>query len=272
MKFLFPLFIIYSLSYPCLAQNSLKKVKDIPSKEVTHLMVDRLGNFFTVTRSGEVKKYDPNGKVLARLKDKKIKITLLEPWYHPAVFIYDQKKQAIYSFDRNLENRKEGIVEPSVAVEPYLVCPRGDNRLLILDAGDYSIKVVNPLTNTLQSEFSLGEELVASQPEFVYLREYQNLIFLLDRKSGIWILNNIGKLVNRIEATGLNNFNFFGEEVYYLKGNQLQFFDLYTEETRSINLSNNYRFALTTDERIITIDQKNLISIFELPSSLIEDK
>ncbi len=260
------IFILTSLiAFNCLvgeAQPAPQKIKEIKSGEVTQLMVDRLGNFFTVTRSGEIKKYDPDGKVISKLKSRTITPTLVEPWYHPSIFVFDRKAQRYSFYDRHFENVRQYSIEPSWAIEPYLICPRSDNRLLVLDKADYSIKVVNPLTNQVQSEFLIDAALVSGDPEFIYLREYQNLIFLLDRKSGIIILNNIGKVINKISVAGLNNFNFFGEEIYYFTDNRINFFDLYTEESRFLPLERNYRFALITDERIIGITDKNKIILY----------
>jgi hypothetical protein len=255
--------ILVMVSFSGIAQPAPKKIKELKSKEVAQLVVDRLGDFFTVTTSGEIKKFDPDGKMFSRLKSRTIKPTLVEPWYHPSIFVFDRNNQKYFFFDRHFENVREYAVEPSWAVEPFLICPRGDNRLLVLDKADYSIKLVNPLTNQLQSEFAIDAALVASNPEFSYMREYQNMIFLLDSKSGIIILSNIGKLISKIEVAGINNFNFFGEEMYYLSENKINFFDLYSEEKRTIPLDGNYRFALATDERIIAVSDKNKIVLYE---------
>jgi hypothetical protein len=82
------------------------------------------------------------------------------------------------------------------------------------------------------------------------------MLFLLDPETGIYIFNNIGKRVNHIQASGLLHFNFFGEELYYLHENKINFFDLYTEENRTILVDPGFQFALVTDERILVIQQK----------------
>lgn len=268
MKFIFLLISFFVLVHTGSSQDALKKISEIKAKGITQVGVDRLGNFFTVTSGGAIKKFDPNGKVLEKLKVGKVNVTLLEGWYHPTIFIYDRKKQTVTTFDRHFESKRETIIDPSIAVEPFLICPRGDNRMLVLDAGDYSIKLVNPFGNTVQSEFTIDRSVISESPEFVYMREYQNMIFLLDRKKGIIILNNIGKVITTIPAPGLSNFNFFGEEIYFFHDQKLNFFDLYTEEVRSVPMNKNYRFVLATDERIITISEKNTIELFELPALL----
>jgi hypothetical protein len=120
------------------AQNGFKKIKEWNSKPVASVAVDRLGNFFLVYAKGGVKKFDPDGKKMASLSG--IKPTLLEPWFHPAIFIYDRATQKYFSYGRFFENVQVKDIEPQFAIEPYLACPTHDNRLWILDRADYSLK------------------------------------------------------------------------------------------------------------------------------------
>jgi hypothetical protein len=251
----------FLFSFQVQSQTPLKKIKEFKSSEVTQVSVDRLGNFFLVFKNGSIKKYDPQGKVTTSLKWKNT--TLLEPWYHPSIFIYDKKKQRYTTYGRNFENGRQTSMEPAWAIEPALVCPSNDNKLWLFDRADASIKKVNPLSNEVLIEFNLDTAKLKTKPDFTHLREYQSMIFLLDKNSGIIILNNIGKQINKIEKVGIGNFNFFGEELYYLDGSSIKLFDLYTEETREIKVEGDNKFALVTDERIILVNKKNMVSVFE---------
>ncbi len=243
------------------SQVPLQKIKEFKSSQVNQVSVDRLGNFFLVLKNGSIKKYDRQGKVIASIKGKDI--TILEPWYHPSIFIYNKKKQTYATYGRNFESERQAAVEPAWAIEPALVCPSNDNKLWLFDQADASLKKVNPFTNEVLIEFNLDTTKFKSKPDFTHLREYQSMIFLLDKNSGIVILNNIGKQINKIEMMGIGNFNFFGEELYYLGYNSIHLFDLYTEETRVIKVEGENKFALITDERIILVNRKNSVSVFE---------
>jgi hypothetical protein len=251
-------FLLYSQVQ---SQIPLKKIKEFKSSEIIQSSVDRLGNFFLVLKMGSIKKYDPQGKVTASLKEKNI--TLLEPWYHPSIFIYNKKKQSYATYGRNFENESQTPIEPAWAIDPALVCPSNDNKLWLFDQADASIKKVNPLTSEVLIEFSVDTTKFKTKPDFTQLREYQSMIFLLDKNSGIVILSNIGKQINKIEKVGIGNFNFFGEELYYLDGNSIKLFDLYTEETREIKVEGNNKFALVTDERIILVNKMNRVLVLE---------
>ena len=238
-----------------------KKIKEIKSAEVICATVDRLGNFFIVSKNNVIKKFDAQGKLMATLKGKNT--TLLEPWYHPSIFLYNQLNQKYWIYGRYFENGKEYSLDPSWAIQPTLVCPSNDNKLWLFDAADASIKKVNPITKEVVIEFYTDTLTARAASVYAHLREYQNMIFLLDQQSGISVYSHIGKRIYQIDTKGINNFNFFGEELYYLDGTKMKFFDLGTGTTREIEVGVEYKYVLASDESIILISQKNRILLFE---------
>jgi len=239
-------------------QPQLTKIKEWHVGNITTVSVDRIGNFFIVQKKGSIKKYDPNGKVIASLR--KVNATLLEPWYHPTIFIYNRSNQTYLNYGRFFENVQILKLLPEYAIDPYLVCPTHDNRLWILDKADYSLKKINPLSRELLTEFPLPLE--GSTPQFTYLKEYQNIIFLQE-KNAIWIINSsLGNVIEKIESKQLGNFGFFGQEIYYLENNIIHFINLLTEDRYEIKLEGNTTFALVTDERVLTVSPDNKISLY----------
>jgi hypothetical protein len=53
--------------------------------------------------------------------------------------------------------------------------------------------------------------------------------------------------------------------LYYPLGNIIQLMDLTTEAIRQISVEGSNRFALITDERIILVDKKNKVKVWEIP-------
>ncbi len=237
-----------------------KSIKEIITKSVAQVSVDRLGNFFIVQQNGVLKKYDLNGKLIA--SSKSATCTLLEPWYHPVIFQYDKKKQQITTSGRNFENSKLTKIDPAWAINPQLVCPTNDNKLWLYDEADASLKKINPLSGEVIFEFGIDTIQFKVKPNFTHLREYQSLVFLLDKNSGIYLFNTIGKQINKIEKVGIQNFNFFGEELYYLADDYIVLYDLYTEENRKIKVTEKNQFVIVTDERVILFSGKHA-SVFE---------
>lgn len=256
--------LIFALLFFCgpsgYSQTNLKKIKEWKANHVTLLTEDRLGNFFLVSSKGKIKKYDETGKLVASVS--KIAPTLIEPWYHPSIFIYSRRNQSYSVYGRNFEDRKDFTIEPAFAIEPTLVCPTHDNKLWILDKADWSLKKVNPLSTEVIQEFTLDPSVLMPSSEFTYLREYLNLLFLIDKNSGIVILNHLGKVIETIEIQNLNQVYFFGDELYYLESNTLKFSNLLTEERHEVKLPEETIQAVMTDELIITLNFRKRISLY----------
>ncbi len=252
---LFILTAAFNLFFHCgFGQVVGKKIKDLKFKGVAQVNVDRLGNFFVIAKNGTIHKYDAKGKEMASLKH--ASATLLEPWFHPIIFLYNQKNQTITNYGRHFENARITPLDPAWAIEPTLACPTNDNKIWIYDGSDASLKKVNPFTQEVMSEFPIDTTQFKSPPHFTHLREYQSMLFLLDPALGIFIYSNIGKPINQIKVSGLNHFNFFGEELYFIHDKNILFYDLFSEEQRKIAVEGDFQFVLVTDERILLINQK----------------
>jgi len=248
--------------------QTLKKVKEFKPGKIENITIDRLGDFFIMLKNGTITKYDANGKVLATVTLPQSP-TLLEPWFHPRIMAYNQREQTYTLYDRNLENPISQKVDPAVAIRPMLACPTNDNQLLVLDQADWSIKKVNAATNQVMDEFYLDSTQFGRKPDIRLIREYQNLIFILDQNAGILFYNSVGKKINRIYPASAN-FGFFGEELYYLQPGKIVFFDLYTEKTRELKVPD-ARWALVSDERVMLVSDKGKVTLYEFSRDMLKD-
>jgi hypothetical protein len=75
-----------------------------------------------------------------------------------------------------------------------------------------------------------------SRPDFRFLRQYQNNVYLVDHTSGIFVFDNLGNYRKKLLFTGLDFITFRGDELVYLAQGQLHFFHLYnlTERTQAL--------------------------------------
>jgi len=254
MKFLLS-FVLVIVQLASFAQ--LNKVTDLNIANIVAASVDRLGNFYFVLPSGTLQKYDPDGNLLDEVKEGVIPLTLLEPWNPLKVFTYSYSNKMMKHWDHHLTLLEEKPLEASLSITPQLVCPANEvHKAWILDAADYSIKKVNLATNEIEIDAILPKEWASDDSNYVFMREYQNRIFLLDKNKGILMLNMLGKLITTIEVTGLDFFNFMGEELSYRKGSEIMLFDLFTGETRiaaSLDPAKTITTSIITDERLVLI-------------------
>lgn len=257
-----PLSIIVFFFIFSSAHAQLEKVKELTLSNISTLSVDRLGNFYFVLPTGIIQKYDPDGRLIDESLISALPLTLLEPWNPLKVFSYSNKNSQYRYWDHHLELLDEKILEPSLSISPHLVCPANENnKAWILDVADYSLKRVDMITNKIDLEESLPADWIDKNTHFVFIREYQNRVFLLDESKGIFMLNNLGKPITTIGVKGLTFFNFLGQELCYGDGLKIMLLDLFTGESRifaTLPTTENIVGTIITDERLVVVTGANV--------------
>lgn len=252
----------------CLSSyGQLHKVNTLNIKNISLASVDRLGNFYFVLPSGKMQKYDGEGTLLDETTSSILPITLLEPWNPLKVFTYSSQQRKYQFWDHHLERLEDKSLEPSFSITPQLVCPANENnKAWILDIADYSLKRVDLLTHKIDLETTLPSDWGNENSKIVFMREYQNRIFLLDQQKGILMLNNLGIPITTIKIIGLTFFNFVGQELCYRNGNDILLLDLFTGDIRKVATLpdiENIIETILTDERLVVVTRSD-IQIFRM--------
>ncbi len=238
-----------------------KKIKTLEvSDTIVYAAVDRPGELYILTASGQLQKFDTNGKLLALHKNKPAP-TLFDPRDGSRLFAFFRESRQYHFLNPSLEIVQAFSIDSAFAIDPWLACISGDHNVWLVDAADWTLKKINTSTGAVSIEETMDVKPKKQKTDFTFLREYQGFVFLLDASEGILIFNSVGKLIKTISVKKLSYFNFLGEELYYLQGDVLRFFDLFTAETREQKLTQPGNFALITDERFFLI-RKNAIEIF----------
>jgi hypothetical protein len=218
---------------------------------VTFAGIDRPGDLFIVMSDGWVRKYDKNGVEIVSKKFTSAP-TLFDPRDGTLSFAYFREGQRLEYLSPDMSVSVEKVLNPEFAISAWQVCP-SKNELWILDSADLSLRQTLDRGTAVAYDANWTGPKPSSLEGIVFMREYLNFLFVLDRQTGIYMFNNLGKPIRHIKEENLFWFNFLGEELYYSKGQALHFIDLYTGETREIALPWQSQFALLTDERLILV-------------------
>ena len=198
-------------------------------QNVLQVTTDRAGDFYAITDQA-IHKYDSSGTVL-QVAQTPSPTTLFDTGNGVRLLAYLRGTQEYLIYPPSLSPREPEKIDPSFAIEPWLICSSGDYNLVILDAADWSVKKIDTRRSVVDHEFNL--ETDDTTPGYTYMREYQGFLFLLDRK-GIGIYNRLGMRVRYLLVEGLGSFHFLGQELYYYRDGRIHFTDLFTLETRSV--------------------------------------
>lgn len=216
--------------------------------------VDRPGDIYITAKDGTIQHFDTDGQLKATLTTPIP--DLFDPRDGSRLFAFYRKARRYDFLNPSFEVTKSVHMDSSMVVDPLLVCPSGDYNLWAIDAADKTLKKIDPSTSAIAVEVILKEFPDLSSIKFI--REYQGFLFIHDAKSGIIVFSGMGRQLKKLGDDNISYFNFIGEELYYKQGNQLQLFNLFTTETRSLPVTQSAQIALITDERLYLLNGRTM--------------
>jgi hypothetical protein len=258
MKTIFQILIILSPLF-AFAQTKIKTVE--VSDTILYSAIDRPGDIYVVTKDGQIQKFDKDGKLIVVYKHHGAP-TLFDPRDGAKLFAYYRGKQQYDYYNPSFDIVTSYRIDSAFAIEPWLIAPSGEKKLWVLDNADHSLKKISPVDAQVEVEVVIDASLIEDATAFTWIREYQNFVFLLNPKRGIFVFNSLGKHIKTIPAKAINSFNFLGEELYYLAGDVVHFTNLFTAESRQMRLESKPRSIILSDERMVLVFFKSF-EIFE---------
>jgi hypothetical protein len=255
-------FLVFAGLLLCTICHAQKKLKTVEvSDTIVYATVDRPGDIYIVTKEGQIQKFDKDGKLIVVYKHKGAP-TLFDPRDGARLFAYYRNGQQYDYHGPSFDIVASYRIDSAFAIEPWLIAPASGQKLWVLDNADHSLKKLNPSEAQVEVEVIIDATLIEDATAFTYLREYQNFVFLLNPARGIFVFNSLGKHIKIIPVNGSTAFNFIGEDLYFLSGNEVRLTNLFSAESRSIKLNSRPKFIILTDERMVQIGHKTL-DIFE---------
>lgn len=250
MKTLLSVLLLVAAASHTAAQQKIRTIT--LSDTIVSATVDRPGDVYVLTTGGQIQRFDKDGKLSLLYKAEQTP-TLFDPRDGARLFAYYREDQHYEFLNPSFEPMRAYKIDPSFAIQPWLICPSGEYKLWILDNADHSLKKIDIKAEEVELEVVVDSTLIHNAEAFTTMREYQSFVFLLNPAKGIFIFNNLGLHIRTLPVPGIGSFNFLGEELYYLRGNTLEFFNLFTAGTRQMKIEPGYSQALLTDERMFLI-------------------
>jgi hypothetical protein len=253
MKNLF--FYLIIIAVPCVAQQKIKTLE--VNDTIVQAYVDRPGDLYLMTKDGQIQKYDQDGELVILYKAE-ILPTLFDPRDGARLFAYYRGSQHYEYRSPSFEVTTSFRIDSSFVIQPWLICPSGDQKLWVLDAADHSLKKIYPQHSVVEIEVVIDSTLIRDATIFQTMREYQGFVFLHEPKKGIHIFNGMGKHIKTIDAPWIHSFNFLGEELYFVAQGKLKFFDLFSAEFREVTPEQRRGNILLTDSRLFHIQTRKV--------------
>ena len=190
--------------------------------------LDRRGSLYVADADNNLRQYSAEGLPLNTYAPTQPgHVAQVEAWNVSSTLVFNDDRQQLVLLDRFLalitEIRLADVLDGTVRVAT--LAP--DNHIWLLDESNLVLREYDPSTQRLVQNTPLDLLIGRSRPDFRFLRQYQNNIYLLDRSTGIYVFDNLGTFKKKLPFAGLSTVGFRGDELYYLDGGALHFFHLY---------------------------------------------
>ncbi|UII21257.1 hypothetical protein [Fulvivirga ligni] len=254
---------LFLLSLAVKAQDfTLIKTVNITTPEA--VSIDKLGKIYIADKQGNVNRYLPDGSLdITFSSQKQGHIGLIEAWNPLKTFVFYDDLQE-YAFLNRFLTASESFPLYDLSDFNSLATISYDNNLWIIDMVDYSLKKYD--LNYGQFTITTNFDLLLNPDDYdiTFIKEYQNLVFMSDYNSGIYIFDNLGNYLRQIPTREVEYFNFQDNSIYYLSGDSLVSTDIYSLKSKNSALPSKAKFALSAESNLYLIDDEQIM-IYKRP-------
>jgi hypothetical protein len=233
----------------CQAQLAVEK--NVPGPVVTAQSVDRRGDFYLAFKNGTVAKYDTTGRQLVNYSPIRLgQVTLIDPWNPLKTFLFYEEFQSIVILDRFMSPTVEYDLTGKSQSFIRLACPSQDNSFWLIDESYNGLIKFDPIEQKIQSKIPFNASVPISG-QILFIREYQNVLFISLEGGGIVYFDNMGNYQGIIDSPPCDFFCFSKNQLY-LTSNDIVFIrDLYSNEKNEISLPDTYLHTLLIGHRVV---------------------
>ncbi|HEY8402649.1 MAG TPA: hypothetical protein VIK89_15375 [Cytophagaceae bacterium] len=240
--------LINSASYSQTSNsNEWELIATVNVPNIHVISTDPYNNIYIGDKSGNIIKTDATGKIIHNFSpSRKGEIALLEAWRSVNIFAFYRELQTYTILDRFLNTSSPATkFNRDLIGFARLASFSSDNNLWIIDDIEFSLKKLNLSFQQLDVNTRLDLLLDPQQYDLNFMREYQNLLFINDKNSGILIFDNLGNYKTTLPHKGLDFFCFDKNNIYFLTDNTIKSIDVYTYKETSIPLPDgNFKKAI----------------------------
>ena len=227
------LFAFPGFSY---AQSNYILEKKISLKSVTAAAIDQKKHIYVADSEGNIVQYDSLGKrLLVYSPDKIGTVTSMATSQTMRLFAFYRDFQEYVMLNRFLDQTSRQKFESEDIGFVRLATLASDNNLWVFDENDISIKKYNPQLNKVIAKVALDLMFGQKRQEIIYLKEYQNLLYLVDKNSGIWVFDNLGNFKKKMIYSDIQGFTVAGKFMYIIQAQKIKQLSLY-DSTQSEKL------------------------------------
>lgn len=262
---LFPLFTF--------AQESKKlgtPLAEITLEKIDLISFDTKDQLFASTISGDIYLYNQYGEQLNLFSPaRQGRLAQLEAGWTVNIFSFSSDLQEYRILDRFLNPLVDegfSLADINLAKAATL----GNNNVVwVWDESDLSLKSMDYLRNILIQSQPLNLILQSDDLNVTEIREFKNRLFMNVPASGVFIFDNQGNLMRKIEIKDIAKLCYYNDHLLWLEGRNLMAISLSTDERFILaTLENPEANYIQIGQERFAIASEGKVCLYQMPSWL----
>jgi hypothetical protein len=231
------------LAMPAFAQQldstaSLTFSHTLPISSPTTISVDRNGSVYFMDPNRSLFMLDSLGNPLNTFSPpSRGRIKSVEAWNPMKMLLFYEDRQELILLDRFMRPiANTRLTDLGYMGNVQAATLTSDDSFWLFNESDFTLSKIDLRYQKPIIETPLDLILDKARFDVRFIREYQNMVYLLDYNGGVYVFDNLGNYKKKLPFTGVSYIGFRGNELYFVKDKQLHFFDLYLFRDRIIPL------------------------------------
>jgi hypothetical protein len=218
------------------------------------ISLDNQDFIFVADQEGNLYQYNLSGQLINNFSPpRQGRLSQLEAFWTVNIFTFSTDLQEYRILDRFINPISENKI-PAENIALAKAATLGNNNIIwILDETDLSIKQFDFRTRRIIQQQPLNLVLENTSLDVLDIREHQNLLFLNISGQGIYIFDNQGNFIKRLQVFPKNRLSFWKGYLCLLEGETIRLVDFQSGAEEKFQLS------LGTDATGILVNRKAVI-------------
>jgi hypothetical protein len=264
--------VLAALAIPAFAQQqdssvSLMFSHSLPTASPTAISVDRKGSVYLLDPKRSLFMLDSTGKPVNTFSPpSRGRITAVEAWNPMKLFLFYEDRQELMLLDRFMRPiASTRLTDLGFMGNVRAATLTSDDSFWLFNESDFTLSKIDLRYQKPIIETPLDLILDKARFDVRFMREYQNMVYLLDYNGGVYVFDNLGNYKKKLPFTGVAYIGFSGNELYFVKDNQLHFFDLYQLQERILPLpADKVYLSALISEGLVYLFSKDQADVYRL--------
>lgn len=231
-----------------------------PIQAGSAVSTDRNGNIYLLDQKRNIVQLDSLGKLINVFSPPvRGRIATIDAWNPMKILAFYQDRQQLLLLDRFMRPiSSTTLSEFDFSGTVRAAALSSDDGFWLFNETDFSLNKLSTQLRKITSDTPLNLILDKDRFDVRMIREYQNMVYMLDYNGGIYVFDNLGNYKKKLLHQGLSYIGFRNNELYFVKDNKLHFLNLYTTKLTTSDLpEGNYSHALISGNQLFLFTSKN---------------